>query len=319
MTVLPVYRGVRVLVLGGTGFIGRHVARQLGLAGASLHLAARTPDRIAESLARLGLTGIPLQADLSRPGAGAELIRSVRPSITFNLAGYGVDPLERDPLLAERLNHTLVTELAEAAGAMGSSEWPGQHLVHAGSAAEYGAATGPLGDDTPAEPTSLYGRTKLAGTDAVGRATGAGTLRGIPVRLFTVYGPGERSGRLLPALIAAAQAGRDLPLTAGEQRRDFTYVEDVAEGLLRLGLVAAPAPGPVNLATGRLESVRRFAERAATVLGLPATRLRFGALPGRPDEMAHGEVSTAGLRALCGWVPATTIEEGVRRTLQFSG
>jgi nucleoside-diphosphate-sugar epimerase len=316
MTGPPVYRGVRVLILGGTGFIGRQVARQLGLAGASLHLAARTPDRIAAELARLGLRGIPLQADLSRPGAGTELIRSVRPSITFNLAGYGVDPLERDVMLAERINHTLVTELAEAAGALRNSEWPGQDLVHAGSAAEYGAATGPISETTPPEPTSLYGRTKLAGTDAVGRATGAGTVRGIPVRLFTVYGPGERSGRLLPALIAAARTGRDLPLTAGEQRRDFTYVEDVAEGLLRLGLVAGPVPGPVHLATGRLESVRRFAERAATVLGLPPARLRFGALPGRPDEMAHGTVSIERLRGLCGWAPATTIEEGVRRTLQ---
>lgn len=315
---MPEYRGVRVLVLGGSGFIGRQVARQLGFAGASLHLGSRSPGRIADELARLGLTGIPLQTDLSRPGAGAELIRSVGPSITFNLAGYGVDPAERDPGVAEQINHTLVAELAEAAGATGNADWPGQNLVHAGSAAEFGATTGSLGEDTKPEPSSLYGRTKLGGTDAVIRATAAGTVRGIPVRLFTVYGPGERSGRLLPALIAAARSGHDLPLTAGEQRRDFTYVEDVAEGLLRLGLVAGQAPGPVNLATGRLESVRRFAERAATVLGLPAARLRFGALPGRPDELAHGAVSIARLRALCDWVPATTIEEGVRRTVQAS-
>jgi len=317
VTSMPEYRGVRVLVLGGTGFIGRQVTRQLGLAGASLHLAARTKDRAANELARLGVTGIPLQADLSRPGVGAELLQSVRPSITFNLAGYGVDPLERDPSQAERINHTLVAELVEAAGSLRSPDWPGQDLVHAGSAAEYGAATGPLSEDTPAVPISLYGRTKLAGTDAVAGATGAGTVRAIPVRLFTVYGPGERSGRLLPALIAAARAGRDLPLTSGEQRRDFTYVEDAAEGLLRVGLVAVPAAGPVNLATGRLESVRRFAERAAAVLELPAARLRFGELPGRPDEMAHGLVSTVRLRELCGWAPDTTIEEGVRRTLQF--
>ena len=313
---MTAYRGVGVLVLGGTGFIGRQVARQLGLAGASLHLAARHPDRAAAELARLGVTGVPLQADLSQPGVAGELIRSVRPSITFNLAGYGVDPLERDPALADRINHTLVTELAEAAGAVRSSDWPGQDLVHAGTAAEYGSASGALREDTRPEPTSLYGRSKLAGTEAVARATGGGTVRGIAVRLFTVYGPGERSGRLLPSIIAAARAGSDLPLTSGEQRRDFTYVEDVAEGLLRLGLVAGPAPGPVNLATGRLESVRGFVERAAAVVGLPAGRLRFGARPGRPDEMAHGDVSIARLRELSGWVPATTIEDGVRRTIQ---
>ena len=312
---MPEYRGVRVLVLGGTGFIGRQVTRQLGRAGASLHLAARTPEGAAGALARLGVTGIPLQADLSRPGAAAALLQSVRPAVTFNLAGYGVDPLERDPSEAERINHTLVAELVEAAGSLRSPDWPGQDLVHAGSAAEYGAATGPLREDTPGDPISLYGRTKLAGTDAVARATGAGRVRAIGVRLFTVYGPGERSGRLLPSIIEAARAGRDLPLTSGEQRRDFTYVGDVAEGLLRLGLVGSPVPGPVNLATGRLESVRRFAERAAAVVGLAAERLRFGELPGRPDEMAHGAVSIARFRELCGWLPATTIEEGVRRTL----
>ena len=309
------YHGIRVLVLGGTGFIGRQVIRQLGGAGASLHLAARRRDQAAAALARLGVTGISLQADLSRPGAAAELLRSVRPSITFNLAGYGVDPLERDPALADRINHTLVTELTEAAGAVERSAWAGQDLVHAGTAAEYGAASGDLGEDTRPEPTSLYGRTKLAGTEAVSRATGAGRVHGMAVRLFTVYGPGERSGRLLPSIIDAAREGSDLPLTSGEQRRDFTYVEDVAEGLLRLGLVAVPAPGPVNLATGTLESVRRFVERAAAVVGLPAGRLRFGELPGRPDEMAHGPVNLARLRTLCGWVPATTIEDGVRRTM----
>jgi len=312
---MPGYRGVRVLVLGGTGFIGRQVARQLGLAGASLHLAARHQAQAAATLTRLGVAGFPLQADLSRPGAGAELIRSVRPSITFNLAGYGIDPLERDPGLAERINHTLVTELVEPAGVVRSAEWPGQDLVHAGTAGEYGAASGVLSEATRPEPTSLYGRTKLAGTEAVSRATAAGTIRGMPVRLFTVYGPGERSGRLLPSIIAAARAGSDLPLTSGEQRRDFTYVEDVAEGLLRLGLLPGPVPGPVHLATGTLESVRRFVERAAAVAGLAAERLRFGELPGRPDEMAHGAVSIARLRELCGWVPATTIEEGVRRTI----
>lgn len=280
-------------------------------------LAARDPEAAAHRWARWGVRGTPLQADLARPGRAGELVRSVRPAITFNLAGYGVDPLERDEALGGRLNHDLVLELVRACGEKEDPAWGGQHLVHAGSAAEYGEAGGDLSEDAAARPTSWYGRTKLAGTEAVTWGTREGLLRAVSGRLFTVYGPGERAGRLLPSLIEAARAGSDLPLTAGFQRRDFTYVEEAAEGLLRLGALTEERLGPVNLATGKLESVRGFAERAAVVLGLPPERLRFGVLPDRPLEMSHDEVNVGRLRVLSGWVPAMSIEAGVRRTLEM--
>jgi nucleoside-diphosphate-sugar epimerase len=141
-------------------------------------------------------------------------------------------------------------------------------------------------------------------------------LRGISARLFTVYGPGEHAGRLLPALLAARAASGPIELSAGLQRRDFTYVDDVAEGLLRLGLLPEPlAEGALNLATGRLASVRDFALAAAGVLGIDERRLQFGALPTRPEEMAHDPVSVRRLGDLVGWTPGTSIEEGVQRTV----
>ncbi|HEV8150299.1 MAG TPA: hypothetical protein VGP61_08975, partial [Gemmatimonadales bacterium] len=80
------------------------------------------------------------------------------------------------------------------------------------------------------------------------------------------------------------------------------------------GTLAEGGLGPVNLATGRLETVRRFVERAAAVLGISAERLHFGVLPTRADEMAHDAVNLELLRSLCGWAPLTTIEAGVRQT-----
>ena len=316
MTGVADYRGLRVLVFGGSGFIGRWVARRLTDAGAELTLVAREPERVVPLWTRVGVRGAPRQADLTRTGAAAEILRSVRPSVTFNLAGYGIDPLERDEALGERINHDLVAELARAAQECADPGWEGQHLVHAGSAAEYGETGGDLSEDSRPRPSAMYGRTKLAGTDALTGATRQGILRAVSARLFTVYGPGERAGRLLPSLIEAARTGSELPLTAGHQRRDFTYVEEAAEGLLRLGVRPEGMLGPVNLATGTLESVRRFAERAAAVLGLAPERLRFGVLPGRPHEMMHREVSVGRLRTLCGWVPEIGIEAGVRRTIE---
>lgn len=305
------YRGCRVLLLGGGGFIGRWVAARLLDAGADLRVTTRDPAKLAS---RRGSLGVPVEVDLSRTGAAADLVRMLRPSITFNLAGYGVDPLERDEALAARINHKLVQELAEASASVPDPEWRGQQLIHTGSGAEYGVVEGRISEATRPRPLTAYGRTKLAGTEAVSRAARSGALRAASARLFTVYGPGERPERLLPSLMAAARNRSELALTAGEQRRDFTYVGDVAEGLLRLGLSDEEGLGPINLATGRVETVRRFAERAAAVLGLDPGLLHFGALPVRLDDTMHGEVSVDRLRQIAGWVPDTSIEEGVRRT-----
>jgi UDP-glucuronate decarboxylase len=103
----------------------------------------------------------------------------------------------------------------------------------------------------------------------------------------------------------------------GAQRRDFTYVEDAVEGLLRLGLCAAETAQIVNLATGRLTSVRDFVLAAASVLSIEPSRLRFGELPSRADEMEHDEVAIARLRGLVDWTPRTSIRDGVRRTVEF--
>jgi nucleoside-diphosphate-sugar epimerase len=142
-------------------------------------------------------------------------------------------------------------------------------------------------------------------------------MRGVTARLFSVYGPGDASGRLLPAIVEAAHAGTSVRLTPGDQRRDFTYVEDVAEGLLRLGAARPLGGDPVNLSTGSLVSVRVFAEIAAAVLGMSATALDFGVLPVRPDEVAYRSVDVSRLRALTGWTPATSVREGIRRTVEL--
>lgn len=303
------YGGVRALVLGASGFIGRHVAGALEAAGAEVVRAVRNPDSRS--------AGEVHMVDLLRPGAAEDLVTTVRPQVVFNLAGYGVDRAEGDERFAARLNGELVKELCYAIRAVRDDEWTGQHLVHAGSALEFGAVSGDLSDPWHCRPTTVYGRTKLAGSEHVVGAVQRGDLRGLTARLFTVYGAGEHPGRLLPSLLEAGKGEGDVPLTAGRQLRDFTWVGDVAEGLLRLGACAELLPeGALNLATGTLVPVRGFVERAASVLGIRPDRLKFGSLPTRPEEMAHDPASVERLRALTGWTPATSIEEGVRKTVE---
>jgi UDP-glucose 4-epimerase len=310
------YHGMRVAVLGASGFVGRWVARALAGGGARVTLVVRDRRRSAPIFCRLGIAGDVEERDLSDPSAVRELFRAMRPAVTFNLAGYGVDRSEQDEGTAGVINGRLVEWIADALATWRDGDWPGPVLVHTGSGAEYGPVAGAGLDPSEPRPTTMYGRTKLAGTRTLAECAARRGLPSVTARLFTVYGPGEHPGRLLPSLLAAARAGAPAPLSQGLQRRDFTYVEDVAEGLLRLG--AAPCrPGEaLNLATGRLCSVREFAEQAADSLGMPRAQLRFGALPLRDDEVIYPEVPIARLRELTGWSPPTAVAGGIRRTIE---
>jgi len=310
------FAGVRVLVAGAAGFIGRWVARRLSQAGADLILPVLERSPAEEVFTRYAIRGRILELDLGSPESVDHLLRTLKPAVLFNLAGYGVNRTERDEVRLWRLNAELPVALARAMSEHRDAGWPGAALIHAGSIAEYGPIGGDLAEDCVARPLTLYARTKLAGTVGLAQACRRQGLVGLTARLATVYGPGEQPGRLLPTLLGAGDG--PVPLSAGVQKRDFTYVEDVAEGLLRLA-VAGCAPGEiVNLVTGVLTTVREFAEIAARLLGIEPSRLHFGALAIRAEEeMEHLPITNAKLRRLTGWAPPTGISEGVARTREF--
>lgn len=308
---LAAYAGVRVLVTGASGFIGGWVWRLLAEHGAEVWAAGRDGARLRGS-APAGAGGGIAVADLSVPGAMAELIRRLRPAVTFNLAGYGVGRSERDAALSRRVNAGVPAEAARAlASAPAERGWDGLRLVHTGSAFEYGCVAGTVDEDTAPVPATRYGRDKLAGTAAVAAARAETGLRAATVRVATVYGPGEHPDRLLPTLLRAARTREAVALTAGEQARDFTWVGDVAEGLLRVGLRGA-APAALNLATGRACTVRDFAVQAMRAAGIPPAQVRFGAVPYAPDEVWQGPLDVRRACALLGWLPPTPVADGIR-------
>jgi nucleoside-diphosphate-sugar epimerase len=304
------FRGVPVLLTGATGFVGRALWEALAHAGARVFAVGRDPVLLARAAAGKPESRI-VAADLARPGVLAALHRTTAPAVLFNLAGYGVRPTERDHALSLRINAALPVEAAQAASGS-SNGWTGQRLVHVGSAFEYGCVEGTVTEGTDPAPATQYGLHKLEGTRRVAEARAAGA-RATTARICTVYGPGEHPHRLLPTLLRAAATDETVELTAGEQERDFTFVRDVAEGLMRLAL-APGAPPVVNLATGTACTVRAFAEAAMAEAGLEPFRVRFGALPYRPDEVWQGPVDVSLLRRTLDWSPPVGVAEGVRTT-----
>lgn len=314
------FQSATIVVLGASGFIGRWVSRQLCRQGATPILVVRDVAAAKDVFAHYRINGEIIQADVQRFDSVTEIIGGFKPDVVFNLAGYGVDRSERDEETAYRINAHLVEAICKAMAVHRNPDWTGQNIVHVGSALEYGELDGNLAEDSAPNPTTLYGQSKLMGTNLLTQFCRKLGVKGLTARLFTVYGPGEHEGRLLPSLLEAARNGASLPLTAGQQQRDFTFVEDVADILIELALVDA-APGEiVNLATGKQTSVRGFVEIAAEVLGIPKGSLNFGAIPTRNEEMQHDPVTIDRLQKLLGprlKTPQTNIAEGVRRTKDF--
>jgi len=314
---LEAYRELPVLVTGVTGFVGRWVARLLSQAGAQLSLIARDANALSNVCQEYEIQGQQVCLDVGDLLGFREAYETTKPAITFNCVGYGVDRAEKDEPLTWKINSQVVQGIAQTIADVGSTPWDGLSMVHIGSAFEFGPIDGVVSDEAKPKPETVYGQSKLDGTMQLQKLCQQTGLRGATARLFTVYGPGEHDTRLLPSLMRAARLGEPVELTQGKQERDFTYVQDAAQGLLRLGLSKAASGQVFNLSTGELVSVRSFVETAAKLLGIKPKQLRLGAIPYRPDELWQCQADVSRFEQLVGWKPRCTVAQGISQAIEF--
>jgi nucleoside-diphosphate-sugar epimerase len=283
------------------------VVRALVERGAKVVAQVREPGRFTAACA----AGAEVRAqDLAVPGSARELVARIRPEVVFNLAGYGVAKGERDATGYRRMNTELVEELASALGERGArTERPGSILVHLGSALEYGTSPA-LDERAQPRPSDPYGHTKAAATAALARCRTE--VASVVARAFTVFGPGERPGRLVPTLLAARAGTGRIPLSAGTQRRDFVYVEDVA----RANVLAAAADdsGLANIATGVETSVDEIYRHLSEATGFREDPVYE---PPRTGDVYRIALDIRRAEEWLGWVPDIALSDGLRRTVEW--
>jgi len=191
-------------------------------------------------------------------------------------------------------------------------------VVMAGSGYEYAAQPRPLSEDDPVFPTSPYGISKAAATFCA-----ANYARRMPItvlRIFNVYGPGERLPRLLPYIVQCAKLGNTAELTACEQIRDFVYVSDVAS-LFWQALESPPNDGRLrilNIGSGSARPLKAFVctiTRALERQGLKV-QVSFGARPYQPGEPMYYAADTRRLQSTLGRLQFKTHDAGIRETLE---
>ncbi len=285
----------RVLVTGGSGFIGRRLVRALTGTGADVTVADRRPFPDGDVRTIIG--------DLCDP---AVLARAIEPGTdtVFHLAAVtrvllSVD----DPAGTHLLNVDVTAGLLEQARLQGVSSFV---------LASTNAVTGNVGSDVITEQTVLrpltpYGATKAAGEMLLGAYASCYGIACSSLRFTNVYGPGmQEKDSLIPRLMRAAVAGQGVEVYGdGEQLRDLVHVDDIVAGTLAAW--RARHTGPLILGAGESVSVNDILAAARSVTGaeLPATHI-----PAKPGEMPAVIVDISAAAAL-GYQPVHDLKSGL--------
>ena len=277
-------RGQRVFVTGARGFLGRHLCGALGERGADIHAYA---------------------GDVTDRAALGAALSAARPSVVFHLAAYGTTSSQRDVARMRAVNAGGVENLWAALD--GSTA----RLVQTGTCAEYAPKDGPLSEGDACAPESDYARTVH---DAVSYSQSMATRSGrelVVLRPFGPYGPGDRPERLIPFVIHGLLGGGRVSVTAGQQRRDFSYVDDHVSAF-----IAAATAAIYNVGSGCPISVREVVERIARMIGGDAPgRVDFGAAAPRADDRADRYADITAAKRDLGFVPSVSLDEGLRLTI----
>jgi UDP-glucuronate 4-epimerase len=314
---------MRILVTGAAGFIGHHVSERLLARGDTVigldNLEPSGDVRLGQArLARLqDLSGFSFhRIDITDAGALRALFEREAPTRVVHLAArVGV---RASPEQARAYTDTNVTGFLHVLECCRAAQV--EHLVYASSSSVYGAGTPlPFSEQAAADrPVSLYGATKRA-NELMAHAYSH--LHGLPtsgLRFFTVYGPWGRPDMAPLLFLRAMEEGRAIRLYGeGRLRRDFTYVDDVAEAALRV-LDRPPEGAPpyriLNVGRGEPVEMGQFVSLLEERLGKKA---RVELLPAQPGEL---EATCADIQALTretGFQPRMSLEDGLTRLVDW--
>ncbi len=295
----------KILLTGGSGFVGRATAAALVEAGHEVHVASR---RVP--LSDVASKAAVHTADLLQEDAARRLIAAVAPEVVLHLAWcvtpghFWTDPANLDWITAS-------LRLARAAAEGGVSRFVG-----VGTCFEYDwPANAPCVEGlTPLRVHTLYDAAKASLAATLRAYLATTSTRFAWARLFYLYGPGEDERRFVPSIARALLRGDRARCTRGEVVRDFLDVRDAGAALA--ALAASDTSGDVNVGSGKPIRVAEIAERLAKAAARPDL-LDLGALPDRPDEPPFVVADVRILREEVGFEPQFDLEPGLADALDF--
>jgi len=311
------WRNARVVVTGAGGFIGSHLVERLLELEADVTAFVRYNSRNDPGV--LDLIGEQRRALHIVSGEIREL-ETVRrlvkdADVIFHLAALvGIPYSYVHPSEVVEVNTIGTLNVLTAAKDGGAKK-----IVVTSTSEVYGSALRvPIGEDHPKQPQSPYSASKIA-SDAIALSFYQSfDLPVAVVRPFNTYGPRQSDRAIIPTIISQALTKRDIQLGNTAPTRDFTYVTDTAEGILKVGECDASIGQEINLGSGREISIGDLAGMIAAIVGRDVTITRREERVRPPkSEVVRLLADNARAKQLVGWGPKIPLEEGLRRTVDW--
>jgi UDP-glucose 4-epimerase/UDP-glucuronate decarboxylase len=314
---------VSVLLLGGAGFIGMHLARRLVNDGHRVTIVddfSRGRDDAELAALREHPFVDVLSGDLTSPGTW-QALPSGWDQIYLLAAVVGVRNVESDPARVIRVN-TLA--------ALNMLDWvaPGEKVFFASTSEVYaggvdaGIAEVPTAENVPVmisdvrSPRFAYAISKLLGEAAFVHGARAKDISAVVGRFHNVYGPRMGVDHVIPEMSMRALRGEDpFRVWGADQRRAFCYVDDAVEAMVRLMQTPAAVGEIVHIGDDSAET--NIADLAKLVLRVAGATPELLALPAPAGSVARRCPDLGKLRALTGYEPAVSLEDGVQRTFDW--
>ena len=301
------------LVTGGGGFIGSHLVDQLVTRGHRVRVADDFSTGRRANLAHQPGVEI-VEGDLADPAVAARAVAGVE-LVLHQAAIPSVPRSVKDPMTSHRANLDATLAVLVAARDAGV-----RRVVFAGSSSVFGdTPTLPKREDMPTRPKSPYALQKLVGEQYHRMFTDLYGLETVTIRYFNVFGPRQDPSStysgVISLFIKALQAGKGPTIYGdGEQTRDFTYVANVVDGVLRAATTPAATGGVFNVATGRRVSVNRL---FLTLRDLVGASVEPEYEPAREGDVRDSQADITLAKHVLGYTPLVEFEEGLRRTVEW--
>jgi nucleoside-diphosphate-sugar epimerase len=303
----------KYLVTGGAGFIGSHLTEELLRRGEQVRVVDSLITGHRKNLAHL--SGVEfLEGDLADLAVAKRAVTGID-YVLHQAAIPSVPRSVEDPITSNRANIDSTLNVLVAARDAGV-----KRVVYAGSSSAYGnTATLPKHEDMPANPLSPYALQKLVGEQYMQMFTQLYGLETVTIRYFNVFGPRQDPSSPYSGVISvfAKALLQNTPPTIygdGEQTRDFTYVANVVDGVLRAVKAPHASGQVVNIATGSRISLNALFTAMRDAIG-SGLEVKYG--PTRHGDVKDSQADITRARTLLGYEPLVSLEDGLKKTIDW--
>jgi UDP-glucuronate 4-epimerase len=305
---------MRILITGGAGFIAYHLASALLKSSTEIYLLDNFNDFYDPEIKRQNVRDLQAQGrapiyvvDILDREKLRQVFEEIRPDAIVHLAAWaGVRPSLEKPEIYSSVNITGTINLLELA-----KEFSTHCFIFGSSSSVYGGSQRvPFSEEDPVDrPVSPYAATKRAGELICHTYSHNFSMHITCLRFFTVYGPRQRPEMAIHKFAQLMFEGKELPIFgSGASRRDYTYVEDIVDGVLA-ALEVNPSFDIFNLGESQTTTLMELVEHLEAALGKKA-RIRF--LPFQAGDMEITYANITHAQKILGYKPHKPFKEGIR-------